>query len=70
MVRDARWKVAAQSRLPRLIVAGIVMDILETAKTRSRREPAGFSAEVSAVALDVERETIEKVYAELERLGS
>jgi hypothetical protein len=71
MVRDARWKlVANRTGLHRLTVAGIAMDMLESANnTKPRGSLQDFSSEVSAVALELDQETIEEVRDEFERIG-
>jgi hypothetical protein len=71
LVRDPRWKlVANKTGVPRMTVSGIVMEMLEFAnQAKPRGSLEDFSPDVSAVALDLEREQIDHVYAALEEIG-
>jgi hypothetical protein len=71
LVRDPRWKlIANKTGVPRMMVIGIVMEILEFAnQAKPRGSLEDFSSDVSAVALDLERGQIEQVYAALEEIG-
>jgi hypothetical protein len=69
-VRDARWKlVATRTGLKRETVIAVVFDIHEHAnQTMPRGSVEEFLPEVCAAALDLERETVEKICAVLEEI--